>query len=106
MTTINIKSLSIADMRVLLSQLDNEIKIAEKPVNLDNELAKRYSGNKQVVSDTHKRLKADIQIQKDILEFMNNGGIIKSGYNSNRLSNKSVKGAVAGLKLFKLGIVA
>ena len=49
----------------------------------------------------NKKIRADIQIQLDILEFINNGGIIK--YNDNttgRLNSKSLKGARAGKRLY------
>ena len=43
----------------------------------------------------------DIQIQLDILEFCNNGGIIKfSDSKAVKLNTKSLRGAKAGRKLY------
>ena len=87
---MNIEGLSIKQLQALLSQLDNDIKAAAPPVVatikrdnkvdneglLCNEIAKRYTGNKQVKPVQNAKLKAEIAIQHDIIDYLNNGGHI------------------------------
>ena len=76
-----------------LAHIDSEAQIC-------NNIAKSFSG-KQYVVEYNKKLKADIQIQLDILEFCNNGGIIQfSTSKAVKLNSKSLKGAKAGRKLY------
>ena len=53
-------------------------------------------------SEYNKKLKADIQIQLDVLDFLNNGGNIQfSDYKGAKIGSKSLKGAKAGQRLYK-----
>ena len=89
----DIQNLSITELKQLLSQVNAKLKmnkpkrvakvksekIAEKSeLALCNEIAATFTGNKQVNQEVNGKLKADIQIQKDILDYMNNGGMIKT----------------------------
>jgi uncharacterized protein (DUF4415 family) len=83
---MDITSLSVSELKALLSQLDNDIKAATpviKPVpKADNELAlcnkiaATFTGKQYNKPVQNAKLIADIQIQKDILDFLNNGGRI------------------------------
>jgi len=82
-----LSNMSIAELKQLLSCVNQDlksIKRAEKiaadnaPSEYDiiNDIAKRFTGNKQVISIENRRIKEDIQIQQDILDYLNNGGRI------------------------------
>ena len=85
-----IKSLSLTELKQLLARVNTDLaSISRKRVSAKaavvnaisdlaecNIIAKSFTGNKQVNPVQNAKLKADIQIQKDILEFMNNGGMI------------------------------
>jgi hypothetical protein len=97
---MNIENLSIIELKQLLARVNHDLKMnkptikrVKKPIKvvdneflLCNDIAKRFTGNKQVNQVVNGKLKADIQIQKDILEFMHNGGMIIE-----RKPRKSVK---------------
>ena len=89
-----IKSLSLTELKQLLARVNTDlasIKRAKRAKRVTakaavvnaisdlaecNIIAKSFTGNKQVNPVQNAKLLADIQIQKDILEFMNNGGMI------------------------------
>ena len=60
--------------------------ITESEGIICNKIAAVYTGNKQVNPSDNNRIKADIQIQSDILDYLNNGGMIKA-----RVSRKKMK---------------
>lgn len=90
----DITNLSITELKQLLAQVNHDLKmnkptikrserikpaiISESEGIICNRIAAVYTGNKQVNPSDNDKLKADIQIQKDILEFINNGGNIIS----------------------------
>jgi hypothetical protein len=92
--------LSLLELKQLLARVNHDLKLnkptikrVKKPIKvvdneflLCNDIAKRFTGNKQVNQVVNGKLKADIQIQKDILEFIHNGGTIIT-----RKTRKSVK---------------
>jgi Zn-dependent M16 (insulinase) family peptidase len=97
-----LSNMSIAELKQLLSCVNQDlksIKRAEKiaannqPSEYDiaNSIAKRFTGNKQVNPVQNAKLKADIQIQKDILDYLNNGGriITAKPRKSRKYSSKS-----------------
>ena len=103
---MNISGLSIKELKELLSKVESDLSNIDNEHQICNNIAKSFSG-KQYVVEYNKKLKADIQIQLDILEFMNNGGIIKFADNDiARFTKKNVRGARAGKKLYKLFNVA
>jgi len=83
-------NLSIIELKQLLAQVNHDLKLnkptikrikqEKAPVLSEgaecNIIAQRFTGNKQVNPVVNAKLKADIQIQKDILEYINNGGMI------------------------------
>lgn len=90
---LNISDLSINELKQLLSRVNHDLKMGKPALNrkakaaariniidneyiIANEYAAKYNGNKQVPPSDNDKLKADIQIQKDILEFIQTGGRI------------------------------
>ena len=100
---MNINGLSIKELKALLSQVESELSHIDNEHQICNNIAKSFSGQSLYAkSEYNKKLKADIQIQLDILDFMNNGGNIQfSDYNGGRLNSKSLRGAKAGKRLYK-----
>jgi len=89
--TIDIKSLSIKELTQLLSRVNQDIssiKRAERRANkaaLSNSIselaecniiAQRFSGKHYPAPIQNRRIIEDIAIQKDILDYLNNGGHI------------------------------
>ena len=99
---MDIKSLSLSELRVLLSKVESDLAHIDSEAAVCNNIAKSFSGQSLYAkSEYNKKLKADIQIQLDILEFMNNGGIIQfSDYKGTKIGTKNLRGARAGRKLY------
>jgi len=90
----DINNLSITELKQLLAQVNHDLKmnkptikrserikpaiITENEFIVANKIAANFTGNKQVNPSDNDKIRADIQIQKDILEFINNGGNIIS----------------------------
>ena len=88
----DINNLSIIELKQLLAQVNHDLKmnkptikrserikpaiITENEFIVANKIAANYTGNKQVNPSDNDKLKADIQIQSDILDYLNNGGMI------------------------------
>jgi type II secretory pathway component PulM len=83
----DIKSLSIIELKQLLSRVNQDIKSIKKqekiaannqPSEYDiaNNIAKSFTGKVYPKPVENKRIKQDIQIQQDILDYLNNGGRI------------------------------
>ena len=93
-------NLSIIQLKQLLAQVNHDLKmnkptikrqkkiaiITESEGIICNKIAANFTGTKAVNPSDNDKLRADIQIQKDILEFINNGGDIKT-----RVSRKKTK---------------
>lgn len=105
---MNIENLSLSELKQLLYAVNKDIKIAKEkaeiiPSEYDicNSISKRFTKTVIIENIENKKIKQDIQIQKDILDYLNSGNHIitarprKSKYNSNKplvvsLSNKIV----------------
>ena len=99
---LNINGLSIKELKALLSRVESDLADIDNEHKICNNIAKSFTGQSLYAkSEYNKKLKADIQIQLDILDFMNNGGIIKFIDHSGKLNNKAVKGARAGKRLYQ-----
>ena len=105
---VNINALSISELKSLLSKVESDLADIDNEHKICNNIAAKFTGKSEYAkSEYNKKLKADIQIQLDILEFMNNGGTIKFCDNDiARFTKKNVRGARAGKKLYKLFNVA
>ena len=99
---MNISHLPLSELKELLSKVENELADIDNEYTICNNIAKSFTGQSLYAkSEYNKKLRADIQIQLDILDFVNNGGIIKYNDNSTgRLNSKSLKGARAGKRLY------
>ena len=99
---MNISGLSIKELKELLSKVESDLSNIDNEHKICNNIAKSFTGQSLYAkSEYNKKLKADIQIQLDILEFMNNGGIIKFCDNDiARFTKKNVRGARAGKRLY------
>jgi hypothetical protein len=97
---MDINQLSIIELKQLLSRVNqdiNSIKRAERRAkkiaanNTVSELAecniiaKRFTKTVVIENIENKKIKQDIQIQKDILEFINNGGRIITAKTRNKV---------------------
>ena len=96
-----LSSMSLSELKQLLSCVNQDIKSIKRKeraanksaaINAISELAEcniisqRFTGNKAIIPVQNAKLKADIQIQKDILDFLDNGGHIIT-----RVSRKKIK---------------
>ena len=99
---MDINGLSIKELKALLSKVESELSHIDSEAAICNNIAKSFSGQSLYAkSEYNKKIKADIQIQLDILEFCNNGGIIKfADKDIARFTKKNVRGARAGKKLY------
>ena len=79
--------MSLTELKQLLSCVNQDLKSIKKAEKIAaeyvptefaicNDIAKRFTGNKQVNPVENARLKADIAIQNDILDYLNNGNVI------------------------------
>ena len=93
MTTITkdiISGLSIAELKQMLARVNHDLKMNKPTIkrqpkviipvvseaSICNQYAAKYTGGKALSPAINSRLIADIQIQKDILSFIDNGGMI------------------------------
>jgi hypothetical protein len=92
-----LSNMSIAELKQLLSCVNQDLRsikrrdnaIKKAPVLSElaecNIIAQRFSGNKAVPASDNNKLKADIQIQQDILDYLNNGGRIITAKTRNKV---------------------
>ena len=85
-----IKSLSILELKQLLAQVNHDLKMGKPtikrikqekaPVLSEaaecNIIAQKFTGKEYPAPIENKRIKQDIAIQRDILDYLNNGGHI------------------------------
>ena len=97
---MDLSGLSIIELKQLLSRVNHDLKmnkptikrikkeIIPEPSEYDiaNNIAKSFTGKVYTKPVENRRIKEDIQIQSDILDFLNNGGMIKT-----RVSRKKIK---------------
>ena len=109
----DINNLSITELKQLLAQVNHDLKmnkptikrserikpaiITENEYIVANKIAANYSGNKQVNPSDNDKIRADIQIQKDILEFINNGGTIKQRITRKRIKPLTITNSIISL---------
>jgi len=86
-----LSNMSIAELKQLLACVNQDIKSIKRKENAAkkaavntaiselaecNIIAQRFTGNKALPIEHNKKIKQDIQIQQDILDYLNNGGHI------------------------------
>jgi hypothetical protein len=114
----DINNLSIKELKQLLAQVNHDLKLnkptikrikQEKPpvlsdYDIANSIAKTFTNKQYDKPVENAKLIADIQIQKDILDYLNSGNHIITAKPSNKLNSKAVKGARAGNRLSRNNI--
>lgn len=102
---MNLEAYSIKELKAMLAAVERDLASVDSEASICNDIAKRFSGTVRPV-EYHRKLKADIQIQLDILSFLQEGGSIQFSAHSGKLNSKAVRGARAGRKLHRtLGVV-
>jgi hypothetical protein len=92
-----LSNMSIAELKQLLSCVNQDLKSikradkiaadnAPSEYDIANDIAKRFTGKVYPKPVENAKLKADIQIQQDILDYLNNGGRIIT-----KVSRKRIK---------------
>jgi hypothetical protein len=97
---MNLDNMSITELKQLLSCVNQDIKSIKRKENAAkkaavnntvselaecNIIAKRFTKTVIIENIENKKIKQDIQIQKDILEFLNNGGRIITAKTRNKV---------------------
>jgi hypothetical protein len=92
-----LSNMSIAELKQLLSCVNQDLRSIKRRDNAAkkapvlselaecNIIAQRFTGNKAVPASDNNKLKADIQIQQDILDYLNNGGRIITAKTRNKV---------------------
>jgi hypothetical protein len=112
---MDIKNLSIIELKQLLSRVNQDlaaIKRAERTSKrikalseisegaLCNKIAANFTGKSYDKPVENAKIIADIQIQQDILDYLNTGGHIITT-KSNKLNSKALRGARSGMRLYR-----
>ena len=113
---MNINGLSITELKQLLACVNQDIKSikraerATKKVAVNNAIselaecniiAAKFTGKTYNKPVQNAKIIQDIAIQRDILDYLNNGGRIICANTTGRLNSAAVKGAKAGAKLYR-----
>jgi hypothetical protein len=110
----DIQNLSIKELKQLLAQVNHDLKMNKPTIKrqkkieiiepteyeIANNIAKTFTNKQYAQPVENARLKADIAIQRDILDYLNAGNVIITT-KSNKINSKAVKGARAGLRLYR-----
>jgi DNA primase len=114
---MDLAGLSITELKQMLARVNHDLKMNKPTVkrvrkskeiipslteaDICNQYAAKYTGTKSLSPSVNARIIADIQIQKDILEYINNGGnIIEAKQNKSKKNSKKVL-SVNTLSLYK-----
>ena len=87
---MNLENLSIIELKQLLARVNHDLKMNKPTIKRTkkiiapiisefaecNIIAQKFTGNKALPIEHNKKLIADIAIQRDILDYLNNGGRI------------------------------
>jgi hypothetical protein len=105
---MDLSGLSIIELKQMLARVNHDLKMnkptikrksIKKAIIEDNEyivankIAANFTGNKALPPSDNDKLKADIAIQRDILEFINNGGNIITRKTRKKIKPLTVFGA-------------
>jgi len=111
---MDLSGLSIIELKQLLARVNHDLKLnkptikrikqEKKPVLSEgaecNIIASNFTGKQYLAPIQNAKIIADIAIQHDILDYLNNGGRIITT-KSNKINSKAVRGAKAGIKLYR-----
>ena len=106
-----IKSLSILELKQLLARVNHDLKmnkptikrqkkaaiITESEGVLCNRISATFTGNKAATPVQNGKLIADIAIQRDILDYLNNGGMIITRKSRKNIKSLSVSSSIISL---------
>jgi hypothetical protein len=115
---MNIENLSIKELKQLLAQVNHDLKMNKPTIkrakkvtapvlsdyDIANNIAKSFTNKQYAQPVENAKLIADIQIQKDILDYLNSGNRIITAKPSNKINSKALKGARAGIRLSRKNI--
>jgi len=115
---MNLENLSLTELKQLLARVNHDLKMnkptikrikQEKPpvlsdYDIANNIAKTFTNKQYAKPVENAKLIADIQIQKDILDYLNSGNHIITAKPSNKLNSKALRGAKSGIRLSRNNI--
>ena len=108
---MELSGLSIIELKQLLARVNHDLKmnkptikrakkiavITESDAIICNKIASTFSGNKAVAPSNNDKLRADIAIQSDILDYLNNGGTIITRKTRKSIKALSIKSTIISL---------
>jgi hypothetical protein len=112
---MDLAGLSITELKQMLARVNHDLKMNKPTMNrkakaaariatvtetegtICNRIAAVYTGTKALPPSDNDKLKADIAIQRDILEFINNGGTIKQRIPRKRIKPLTVTSSIISL---------
>ena len=108
---MDLSGLSITELKQMLARVNHDLKLnkptlkrikkEQKPelseAAICNEYALKYSGNKALPTVHNAKLIKDIVIQREILDYINNGGTIIPRKTRKKIKPLSIKPAVISL---------
>jgi hypothetical protein len=109
--TMNLEGLSITELKQMLARVNHDLKLnkptlkrikkEQKPALSElaecNIIAQRFTGNKALPPSDNDKLKADIAIQHDILDYLQNGGTIITRKTRKRIKPLTIQSKVVSL---------
>jgi hypothetical protein len=112
---MNIEGLSIIELKQLLARVNHDLKMNKPTIRrikqevapvptegaICNDIARRFTKQQYAAPIQNRRIIEDIAIQRDILDYLNNGGHIITSNTRGRLTSAPLKGARAGMKLYR-----
>jgi len=110
---MDLKNLSLTELKQLLARVNHDLKMNKPTIkrqkkieiiepseyDIANSIAKTFTNKQYAKPVENARLIADIQIQKDILDYLNSGNHIITAKPSNKLNSKALRGAKSGIRL-------
>jgi len=112
---MDLSGLSIIELKQMLARVNHDLKmnrptmnrkaraaarvvaVAESEGVLCNKIAATYTGNKALPPSDNDKLKADIAIQSDILDYLNNGGMIITRKTRKRIKPLTITSSIISL---------
>ena len=108
---MDLNGLSIIELKQLLARVNHDLKMNKPTLKrikqektpvlseaaICNQYAIKYTGGKALPPSDNDKLKADIAIQRDILDFINNGGIIKTTQRRKKIKPLSITSSIISL---------
>jgi hypothetical protein len=106
--------LSLLELKQLLARVNHDLKLNKPTIkrikkvtapvlsdyDIANNIAKSFTNKQYAKPVENAKLIADIAIQRDILDYLNAGNHIITT-KSNKINSKAVRGARAGIKLYR-----